>query len=295
MKLAITALLFLLINPPVFAQEVEEKAKLEAISEREFPIILEIEKSQITNIAAGNPQMLAKSIAWGEAPPIFGVFGGTLNRFNMPPDHERHWKFGCWAENTRYGQNPCVDMPIGLHRARWVHNRELLEVFAYDSDGNPTLRYLDVTIDPKNPPPTDDPIQNLPTFHGLFETIQTKQPHPLLVHVYGSVSLSFPAGEIPARTNCNISAPVFAQNQINVNCTQYPPIPISQGEVQVEATIDGQMPHVNLTCDAKWRWSGCAVIEPGFYEARWEDDGHSRIVLAGQRDGKPKETGFEVH
>jgi hypothetical protein len=37
------------------------------------------------------------------------------------------------------------------------------------------------------------------------------------------------------------------------------------------------------------------VIEPGFYEARWEDDGHSRIVLAGQRDGKPKETGFEVH
>jgi hypothetical protein len=282
MRSLVLALLCIAIVRPMSAQDADEKAALE----KEFPIILEIEKSSIVNVEADHPERLSQAAAMGAAPPIFGVFTGMLNR-------EHHWKFGCWTENMRYGRIPCVDMPIGLHRARWLHNRELLEVFAYDSAGNVTLRYLDVAIDPKDPPPPDDLVQNLPTFSGFFAIDQTKRDYPLLVHVYGAVSLSFQAGELPARTNCDITAPF--PNRANVNCTQYPPIPIYQGNVQVEASIDGHLPHGNLSCDAKWRWSKCAVIEPGFYAARWKDSGHTQIVLLGERVGKPEETGFEVH
>ena len=289
MKLVSVTLLLFAVNPLMFAQDATENAALE----KEFPIILEIEKSSIVNVEADHPDRLAQASSMGMAPPIFGVFTGALSRFGVPPERERHWKFGCWSENARYGLNPCVDMPIGLHRAHWVHNRELLEVFAYDSAGNVTLRYLDVAIDPKDPPPPDDPIENLPTFPGFFAIDQAKQDYPLLVHVYGAVSLSFQSGEFPAQTNCDITAPF--PNRVNVHCTQYPPIPIYQGTVQVEVSIDGHMPHSNLSCDAKWRWSKCAVIRPGFYAARWKDSGHSQVVLLGERDGKQEETGFEVH
>lgn len=288
MRILALVLLCIALVRLVSAQDAEEKATLE----KEFPIILEIEKSSMVNVEADHPDRLAQASSIGMAPPVFGVFTGNLSRFGTSPEHERHWKFGCWAENTRYGIDPCIDMPIGLHRARWVHNRELLEVLAYDSTGNMSLRYLDVTIDPKNPPPPNDPIEDLPTFPGLFAIDQTKRDYPILVHVYGAVSLSFQAGEFPARANCDITAPF--PNQVNVNCTQYPPVPIYHGSVQVEASIDGHLPHSNLSCDAKWRWSKCAVVGPGFYAARWKDDSHSQIILLGERNGKPKETGFEV-
>jgi hypothetical protein len=256
-----------------------------AVLQKEFPITLEINKSSIVNIAANQPDRLSQANAMGSAPPIFGVFFGTLNM-------EHHWKFGCWAENPRASQTPCVDMPIGLHRARWVHNRELLEVFAYDSAGKVTLRYLDVTIDPKDPPLPDDPVQNLPTFPGLFSIDEAKRDYPLLVHVYGSVALSFPAGELPARTNCDITSPF--PNRTNVNCTQYPPIQINSGVVDLDASIDGRK-RPNISFDAKWRWSKCSVIGPGFDAARWKDSGHTQIILLGlDNKGKPEETGFEV-
>jgi hypothetical protein len=261
-----------------------------ATLEKEFPIILEIDQSFVTPAGVSTAQ-LAQASAMGMEPPIFGLFKGTLSRFNVPPEHERHWQFGCWAENTRFEQNPCVDMPIGLHRARWVHNRELLEVEAYAKDGSVTLRYLDVTIDPKNPPAPDDPIQNLPTYPGFFGIEQARKNYPLLIHVYGATALNLPAGQLPARINCDITD-VF-QNRTNINCTQYPPIPLSRGYVVIDASIDGQHGH-NISCDAKWKWSKCSVILPGFYAARWKDSGQSQIELLGLRDGKPEEIGFDV-
>lgn len=271
------------------AQDPSDKATLESA----FPIILEIEGSSVINIAEDHPAELAKANAMGSAPPIFAVFKGTLSRFNSPPEREHHWQFGCWAENQRYAQNPCMEMPIGLHRARWVHNRELLEVMAYDSNGNVTLRYLDVTIDPKNPPPPGDPIESLQAFAGLFNTSeQTQRDYPELVHVYGAVALSLPAGELPARTSCDITD-TYINQTTHIDCKQYPPIQLSRGYVVIDAGINGDRQH-NMSCDAKWRWSKCSVIGPGLYEARWKDSGHSQIFLLGKRDGKAVEIGFDV-
>jgi hypothetical protein len=281
--------LFLFLGMTASAQNTDEKSLLE----REFPLILEIESSSVINIAADHPDQLAKSNAMGSAPPIFAVFKGSLSRFNVPPEREHHWQFGCWAENPRYAQNPCIDMPVGLHRARWVHNRELLEVMAYDSQGNVSLRYIDVTIDPKNPPPPDDAIESFPAVAGFFNTNeQTRHDYPVLVHVYGAVSLSLPAGELPARTSCDITD-TYLNNSTHIECRQYPPIELSRGYVVIDAGIDGSRQH-NISCDAKWRWSKCSVVGPGLYEARWKDSTHSQLLLLGKRDGKTVELGLQV-
>ncbi len=155
---------------------------------KQFPIMFQVEKSSVDKPDV-DPQKLLQASMMGMAPPVFG-FSGTLNG-------ERHWHFGCMAENTRYEQNPCVDMPIGTHRARWIHNRELLQVIADAADGSISMRYIDVTIDKKNPPPPDDPVQNIPAHQPTLT--EAKNSYPELVHVYGAVSLSFQVGELPAR------------------------------------------------------------------------------------------------
>lgn len=280
MKQILLAALCFVTPCTLIAQNVDAETVL-----KQFSITLQVEKSSMNKPGSGiDQQKLLQASVMGMAPPTFGVFWGSLNG-------EHHWHFSCKAENTRRESIPCIDMPVGAHRARWVHNRELLEVFAYDSSGNVTLRYLDVTIDPKDPPPPDDPVQSLPTFPGFFTINQTKQAYPLLVHVYGAVALSFQVGELPARTNCDITAPFF--NRLNVNCTQYPPIPINRGTVDVQASIDGHTVN-GMSCDAKWKWSKCSVIGPGFYEARWKNDRHSEIIFMGLRNGKTEEIGFEV-
>lgn len=258
----------------------QNQAEADAIMRKEFPITFQVEKSGIVALGKDQKTLLEANVM-GMAPPTFGFFNGTLNG-------ERHWNFSCKGENTRYERNPCIDMPIGAHRARWVHNRELLQVFAYAPDGSVSLRYIDVTIDPKNPPLPDDPVQNLPAFQPTLA--EAKNSYSELVHVYGAVSLSFQVGELPARTNCNVTA--FSSMQANINCTSFPPIPINRGTVKVEASIDGHMK--SLSCDAKWRWSKCSVISPGFYIARWKDAGQSQIILFGTRNDKPQEIGFAV-
>jgi hypothetical protein len=292
MRLGITLLLLSLSVPcGALAQSAtkDDQEKVDA----EFPLILEVESSYVSDTSGIPPEKLAAATAMGSAPPTFAVFKGTLSTYAAPPERERHWQFGCWAENARYAQTPCVDMPIGLHRARWVHNRELLEVFAYDHDGNVSLRYLDVTIDPKNPPPPNDPIEALPAFAGFFTTSeQTRRDYPVLVHVYGSVALSLPAGELPARTTCDIKDTHFNQTT-HIDCRQYAPIELSTGYVVLDAGIDGVRQR-NISCDAKWRWSKCSVIGPGIYEARWKDSAQSQILLLGKRGGKTTEIGFQV-
>ena len=261
------------------ATAAQTPAEVDAVL-KQFPITFQVEKSSVDKPDI-DPQRLLQASMMGMAPPVFGFFSGTLNG-------ERHWHFGCMAENTRYEQNPCVDMPIGAHRARWVHNRELLQVFAYAADGSVSVRYIDVRVDPKNLPPPDDPVQNLPAFQPTLAAAKTSYPE--LVHVYGAVSLSFQVGELPARTNCNITA--FSSTMANVNCTSFPPIPINRGTVDVHASVNGQLK--SLSCEAKWKWSKCSVISPGFYIARWKDARQSQIILFGARNDKPEEIGFAV-
>jgi hypothetical protein len=281
--------LWLAFAPSIWAQADNETISIE----KQFPLILEIESSAILNIAINQPLELAQWDSMGAGPPIFGSFKGALSRQDSTvPERERHWNFECWAENPEYEQNPCADMPVGLHRARWVHNKELLEVLAYDSKGAMSLRYIDVKIDPKNPPPPDDPIESLPPFAGLFSASeQTRQDYPVLVHVYGAVGLRLPAGQIPARTRCRIASSFV--NQTDVNCTQFPPIELTRGYVTLDASIDGERVNT-MSCSAKWRWSKCSVIGPGLYEARWADSSHSRVFLLGKHDGKKMEMGFQV-
>ena len=226
-------------------------------------------------------------------PPVFGFFKGNLSRFNVPPEHEHHWTFSCQAESPRFAVDPCTDMHIGLHRARWIHNREVLEVIAYDADGNSTIRYFNVSSDPKNPPPLDDAIENLPTSVGLFGIEANKDQYPELVHVYGSALLRLPAGALPAHSDCRFTATF--PDRVDEHCTQYPPVPLTVGYMTVDAAIDTAMPHSTLTCDAKWKWSKCSFMPPGFYEARWKDDQHTKIALLDlSNEHKPREVVFEV-
>jgi hypothetical protein len=257
------------------AQDVDAEALL-----KQFPITLRVEKSSVENLVTDQQQLLRASVI-GIAPPVFGFFSGTLNG-------ERHWHFGCEAENTRYEQNPCVDLPIGAHRARWLNNREVLQVIAYAADGSVSVRYVDVSIDQKNPPSPDDPVQNLPAFQ--LSNAEAKTSYPEFVHVYDAIALRFEIGQLPARTNCN--ATVFSSTYANMSCTSFPPVPISRGMVEVHASVNGQTK--SLSCEARWKWSKCSVISPGFYIARWKDSRQTQIVLVGTRNDKSEEIGFAV-
>lgn len=274
-----TFLVFLCFTAYCLASAAQTPAEVDAVL-KQFPITFQVEKSDVQNLVT-DQQQLAKAAAIGIAPPVFGFFSGALNG-------ERHWHFGCQAESARYEQNPCVDLPIGAHRARWMHNREVLQVIAYAADGSVSVRYVDVRIDQKNPPPPDDAVQNLPAFQPTI--LEAKGSYPELVHVYEAIARRFEIGELPARTNCNIS--VFSSRYANVNCTSFPPIPITRGTVDIHASVNGKM--TTLSCEAKWKWSKCSVISPGFYIARWKDSGQTQIVLFGTKNDKPEEIGFAV-
>src|SRR5208283_4297685 len=102
MKQILLAILCSGIFRVMLAQEINV-----AMIEKEFPITLQVEKSSVDNPGIDQQKLLQASVM-GMAPPVFGFFVGTLNG-------ERHWHFGCMAENTRYERNPCIDMPIGTH------------------------------------------------------------------------------------------------------------------------------------------------------------------------------------
>jgi hypothetical protein len=278
MKLLLLLLLLFDTSGKLVAQS---DAEAEAALRKEFPVTFQLEKSSVENLITDQKQ-LAKASEMGMAPPVFGSFTATLNG-------ERHWRFSCMAESARYGRNVCADIPVGAHWARWIHNREVLQVFAYAADRSSiSVRYLDVEIDAKNPPPPDDPVENLPAFQPTIP--QAKTSYPELIHVYDAVSLSFQVGELPAQTNCNITA--FTSTMANVNCTSFPPVPISRGRVDVHASVNGKLK--SLSCEARWKWSKCSVVAPGFYLARWKDASQSEIILVSTRNGKPEEMGFAV-
>jgi hypothetical protein len=94
MKLFQVCCLLLMASRVCFPQEptADEKAKME----KEFPIILEIESSYVSDTSGIDPRKLAEATAMGSGLPTFAVFKGTLSTYAAAPEREHHWQFGCW-------------------------------------------------------------------------------------------------------------------------------------------------------------------------------------------------------
>jgi hypothetical protein len=172
-----------------------------------------------------------------------------------------------------------------------VHDSSVLQIVG-GSAGAHMTRFLMVTSDPNNPAPEDDPVMRLPAydFNVPLPNGRSLDSFPFLIHIYGSQSMELPAGTLPGRITCTEST--WNPIQTTVNCTSLPPVEIHRGYVDVDFS-SGHRGMASMHCEAKWRWSGCSALEPGFYYARQEKD--RLMVLVHENNGKPREVGFEVN
>ncbi len=247
-----------------------------------FPLHITIESSseeKLPEIASS----IAEGNAIGMAPPSFAVFHGTI-------DGENHWVLGCRSENPLLERNPCTDLPHGNYRGRWVHGYDMLQLVGGTPDA-PIMRFLDVSKNAKNPPTPDDAAFRSPIydFAANFSKGKTAQNYPILVHVYGGVTLSLPVGKIPARSSCSMTT--WTAYQTNIDCVSYPSVEIDRGYVTLSVSI-GSDSYRSLNCEAKWKWSRCSAIAPGFYFARTGKK--NRLMVLTDDHGQPKEVGFSV-
>lgn len=248
-----------------------------------FPLRVDIRSSVGSDLSGISQEMQSKAAAMGMALPYFVVFRGDI-------DGENHWLFSCRKENTMRESIPCAPVPAGMYYGRWIFDHSMIQI-VNNSSQDPITRFLTASTDPKNPPSKDDPVlQETPyDFPVRFPKGKSISDYAGLVHVYGGVSLELPAGQLPARGNCNIYT--WSTYQTSVNCTSSPPVEIHRGYVTLDIST-AEDPFASLHCEAKWRWSHCAVLDPGLYYARIE--GRRLILLTHRQDGKPEEIGFEV-
>jgi hypothetical protein len=255
----------------------------------DFPLTLEIEKSDDSTLNDVTPELQMQSDRIGMPAALIGVsYKATLNG-------ERHWFFSCDPEYRRLEVTLCTALPPGKYPALWVHNRELLWILR-NGDSGPELRYLDAQIDKRNPPPPNDAVQNSPAYQPQPDpkTLpKSKQNinYPLLVHVYGSTQLQFPSGQLQGHTDCTVNS--FSPYTTTVHCTQSEPVQLTRGAANIYASIDGEKRFFG--CEAKWKWSKCSAIPPGFYGARWKDESHKQIMILGQRGSAIYEIGFQLN
>ncbi len=246
-----------------------------------FPLQITIESSfaeKSAEIAAS----VAKGNALGAAPPTFVVFHGKING-------EDHWILSCRNENPLSERNPCTDLPHGDYRGRWIHDHNLIELV--DNPSNPSLvRFVIVSANQKSAPLPDDQIYQLPVFDFTvdYPAGKSAKDYPVLIHVYGGVTLDLPVGQLPARTQCSVTT--WSAYQTNINCTNYPSVEIHRGYVTLGASGEHQV-YMSLSCEAKWKWSRCSAINPGFYFARLDK---TKLFVLTDDGGKPKEVGFSV-
>jgi len=263
-------------NPPVL-QAAQHQAQ-----EDLFPLLVTIESSLETNIS-NDAARIAQAETMGMPPPNFVVFHGKING-------EDHWVFGCRPENRLLEIHPCTDLAKGDYRGRWVHDGNLLQIIGGSPEA-PVMRFLSVSPNVKSPPLASDPVFSSPGFDFIaqYPKGKTAQDYPVLVHVYGGVTLDFPVGQIPAKTQC--TATTWSKYQTDINCVSYPPVEINRGHVTIEVSMERMM-YGSLDCDAKWKWSRCSVIRPGFYYARIEGD--KKLMVLTNDHGNAKEIGFSV-
>jgi hypothetical protein len=217
-----------------------------------YPLTLEIEKSVKLDLSEGNADAARQADEMGAPAPVSISFWGTLNG-------ESHWVFECEAENVHNEVNPCTELPKGKYIARWMHNRQMLQV-VFDGPDGISARYLTVSPNPKDPPQPGDPVVALGSYDFPIAkpANQRNTDYPLLVHVYGASRMR-----------------------------------ISKGYVLLDAKVEGRDPGM-VWCDAKTRLGICFALSPGFYAARWLDDGKTQIVLLRATQGDTHEYGFAV-
>ncbi len=221
----------------------------------------------------------------GMSPPVFAstTLWGTING-------EDHWVLTCRPENPLREANPCTGLAVGEYRGRWIHDFNTIELLGGAVDA-PFVRFLNVSYNVKSPPVTNDPMFQSSLFDLTVPMPSSKsyKDYPVLVHVYGGYALEVPVGQLPARTNCTAYTP--SSYQSSVSCASYPAIDIHRGYVTLEIGAE-TVSYATLTCWAKWRWSHCALVDPGFYYAR--RDGNKLVLLTYDKAGKPREVGFAV-
>lgn len=251
----------------------------------DFPLTLTIDNTLVLNFAEKNPEALVEADQMGAASPIHVIVSASLNG-------ENHWRFNCHRENSHGERNPCTDLAPGSYPARWVHNRELLQILVKEGDAF-GWRFLDVQPAPENPPDPQDDVLRAQAYQLTIRKPKDKDAteYPLLVHVYGAVKLQLPSGSLPARTHC--SATSYTSYRTDVDCTNSGAVQLYKGFVTVDASIDGTTGW-SISCDAKWRWSKCSVLGPGFYPARWKDGPGSRLVVLAVENDEPHEVTYEA-
>jgi len=199
----------------------------------------------------------------------------------------------CRRENVRNETNPCTPLAAGKYPARWVHNGELLQLLVKDDAGKFDWRFFDVSSKRQSPPPPDDRL--LQTVHYQFVLTPPNgrgpEDYPMLLHVYGAVRLRFPVATLPSHTRCTFSS--YSPYMTEMNCVNSGGMEIYKGHVDLDSALDGSWGWT-ISCDAKWRWSKCAALGPGFYAARWKDRDKRQLVVLAQIGEKSEEITFDA-
>jgi tetratricopeptide (TPR) repeat protein len=251
----------------------------------DFPLTLNVDNALVLNFAEKNPEALFQADEMGMAPPIHVIVYASLNG-------ENHWRFTCHRENSHGERNPCTKLAPGSYPARWIHNRELLQILIKEGDAF-GWRFLDVEAAPESPANQQDNVLRSESYQFTIRKPEDKgtTEYPMLIHVYGAAKFRLPNGSLPARSHC--SATSYTSYRTDVDCTNSGAVQLYKGFVTVEAAIDGNSEWW-ISCDAKWRWSKCSVLGPGFYPARWKDGPGSRLVVLAVENDKPHEVTFEA-
>jgi len=252
----------------------------------EFPLVVEVSESQYHNPFENDIANLAKGEEMGASPPILVALTSTING-------ESHWVLICRRENVKNETNPCTPLAAGKYPARWVHNGELLQLLVKDDQGRFDWRFFDVSSKRQDPPPPDDRLMQTPRYQFVVTAPNGKhaEDYPMLLHVYGAVRLRFPVASLPDHTRCTFSS--YGPYTTQINCVNSGGTEIYKGHVDLDSALDGSWGWT-VSCDAKWRWSKCAALGPGFYAARWKDGDRRQLVVLAEVGDKPEEITFDA-
>ena len=269
------------VSPPAKQDSHAQTALADAAAMTEFPLVVEVSKSQYDNPFENDMASLAKGEEMGLAPPILVVLTATING-------ESHWVVMCRRENVRNETNPCTPLAPGKYPARLVHNGELLQLLVKDDKGKFDWRFFDVSQKRQDPPTLDDKVFQTTRFQFVVTPPNGKhaEDYPMLLHVYGAVRLRFPVGNLPEHTRCTFSS--YSPYSTQMNCMNSGGAELYKGHVDLDSALDGSWGWT-VSCDAKWRWSKCAALSPGFYAARWKDSDRRQLVVLAEVGDKFQE------
>ena len=175
-----------------------------------------------------------------------------------------------------------------------MHNGELLQVAVVTVDGKLEWRFFDVIPKRQKDAPTmSDPLVQAPRYEFHFSMPEGRSPpeYPFLVHVYGAATLRLPSGVSIGQMHC--TSTTYTQFTTTVSCINAGGRQLYKGYVILEAAVDGKHGWT-ISCDAKWKWSKCAALGPGFYPARWSNEKERQLSMVVVVDDQPKEVTFDA-